>query len=92
YPQLSTAVEQGFAELQIAHWAGIQAPKGTPPAILDKLAAAVDQAMKEPATVEKLKGLGIEPIGGTRAEFVKFTDAERKRLGEIVKAAKMQEK
>jgi tripartite-type tricarboxylate transporter receptor subunit TctC len=92
YPQLSTAVEQGFADLQIAHWAGIHAPKGTPDAILDKLAAAVDKAMKEPATVEKLKGLGIEPIGGTRAEFVKFTDAERKRLGEIVKAANMQEK
>ena len=91
YPQLSTAVEQGFAELQIAHWAGIHAPKGTPAAILDKLAAAVDQAMKEPATVEKLKGLGIEPIGGTRAEFVKFTDAERKRLAEIVKAAHMKE-
>lgn len=48
--------------------------------------------MKEPATVDKLKGLGIEPIGGTRAEFVKFTDTERKRLGEIVKAANMQEK
>ena len=92
YPQLSTAVEQGFADLQIAHWAGIHAPRGTPPAILDKLAAAVDKAMKDPATVEKLKGLGIEPIGGTRPEFVKFADAERKRLGEIVKAAKMQEK
>ncbi len=92
YPQLSTAVEQGFADLQIAHWAGIHAPKGTPPAILDKLAAAVDKAMKEPATVDKLKGLGIEPVGGTRQEFVKFADAERKRLGEIVKAAKMQEK
>ena len=92
YPQLSTAVEQGFPDLQIAHWAGIHAPKGTPAAILDKLAAAVDKAMKEPATVDKLKGLGIEPVGGTRQEFVKFADAERKRLGEIVKAAKMQEK
>ena len=92
YPQLSTAVEQGFADVQIAHWAGIHAPAGTPPAILDKVAAAVDKAMHEPATVEKLKGLGIEPIGGTRPEFVKFVDAERKRLGEIVKAAHMQEK
>ena len=91
YPQLSTAVEQGFADLQIAHWAGIHAPKGTPAAILDKLAAAVDKAMHEPATVEKLKGLGIEPMGGTRADFVKFTDAERKRLGEIIKAANMRE-
>nr|WP_307659039.1 tripartite tricarboxylate transporter substrate binding protein [Variovorax paradoxus] len=92
YPELSTAVEQGFADLQIAHWAGLHAPRGTPDDILDKLAAAVDKAMREPATVAKLKGLGIEPIGGTRQEFVKFTDAERKRLGEIVKAAQMQEK
>lgn len=92
YPQLSTAVEQGFPDLQIAHWAGLHAPRGTPDEILDKVAAAVDKAMREPATVEKLKGLGIEPIGGTRQEFVKFTDAERKRLGEIVKAAQMQEK
>ncbi|MNV85531.1 Tripartite tricarboxylate transporter family receptor [compost metagenome] len=60
--------------------------------MMDKVAAAVDKAMHEPATVEKLKGLGIEPIGGTRPEFVKFVDAERKRLGEIVKAAHMQEK
>ena len=48
--------------------------------------------MKEPTTQEKLKAVGIEPIGGTRPEFVKFVDAERKRLGEIVKAANMQEK
>lgn len=92
YPQLSTAVEQGFPELQIAHWAGLHAPRGTPPEILDKVAAAVDKAMQDPAAVAKLKGMGIEPIGGTRAEFVKFVDAERKRLGEIVKAAQMQEK
>lgn len=92
YPQLPTAVEQGFPELQIAHWAGLHAPRGTPNDIMDKLATAVDKAMREPATVAKLKGMGIEPIGGTRQEFVKFTDAERKRLGEIVKAAQMQEK
>ncbi len=92
YPQLSTAVEQGFPELQIAHWAGVHAPKGTPDAILDKVAAAVDKAMKNPAAAAKLKAVGIEPVGGTRADFMKFVDAERKRLGEIVKAARMQEK
>lgn len=91
YNRLSTAVEQGFPELQIAHWAGIHAPKGTPEGILDKLASAVDKAMKDSATADKLKSLGIEPIGGTRADFVKFTTEERNRLGEIVKAANMQE-
>ncbi len=91
YPELSTAAEQGFPELRIAHWAGMHAPAGTPPAILDKMAAAVDSAMKTPATAERLKGMGIEPIGGTRASFVKFVDEERGRLGAVVKATGMKE-
>jgi tripartite-type tricarboxylate transporter receptor subunit TctC len=92
YPQLSTAVEQGFPELKIAHWAGIHAPTGVPTEILDKLAAAVDAAMKSPEVVDRLTPLGIEPVGGTRADFIEFVDAERARLGAVVKAAGMQEK
>jgi tripartite-type tricarboxylate transporter receptor subunit TctC len=91
YPQLATATEQGFPEIRIAHWAGVHAPRGTPPAILDKMAAAVDAAMKEPATVKRLKEMGIEPIGGTRASFEKFIDEERSRLGGVVKATGMTE-
>ena len=91
YPQLSTAQEQGFDELRIAHWAGIHAPRGTPDAILDKMAAAVDAAMKDPATVERFKNMGIEPIGGTRASFVKFVGEERARLGAVVKATGMKD-
>ncbi|HEY4069801.1 MAG TPA: tripartite tricarboxylate transporter substrate binding protein [Burkholderiaceae bacterium] len=89
YPQLSTAVEQGFPDIKIAHWAGVHAPAGTPPAILDKMAAAVDAAMKSPEIAERLKAVGIEPIGGTRASFVKFIDEEHARLGGVVKATGM---
>ena len=91
YPELSTATEQGFGDLQIAHWAGIHAPVGVSPAIMDKLAAAVDTAMKSPAVVDRLKNLGIEPVGGTRADFVRFVDLERARLGEVVRSANMTE-
>ncbi|MBN8758124.1 MULTISPECIES: Bug family tripartite tricarboxylate transporter substrate binding protein [Variovorax] len=91
YPELPTAAEEGFPEIRIAHWAGVHAPRGTPDAILDKMAAAVDAAMKAPATVERLKGMGIEPIGGTRASFAKFVDEERARLGSVVKATGMKE-
>jgi hypothetical protein len=47
--------------------------------------------MKTPAIADKLKGLGIEPIGGTRASFVQFVDAERARLGAVVKATGMRD-
>ncbi|ARP81660.1 Twin-arginine translocation pathway signal [Bordetella genomosp. 8] len=91
YPELSTAAEQGFPKIKIAHWAGVHAPKGTPDAILDKIAAGVDHAMKDPANVKRLTELGIEPVGGTRADFVKFCDEERARLGAVVKATGMRQ-
>jgi tripartite-type tricarboxylate transporter receptor subunit TctC len=91
YPDLPTATEQGFSELKIAHWAGIHAPAGVSPAIMDKLAAAVDAAMKSTEVSDRLRSLGIEPVGGTRVEFVEFVDQERARLGEVVKAAGMTE-
>ncbi len=89
YPQLSTASEQGFPDIQIAHWAGVHAPAGVSPAIMDKLAAAVDAAMKSPEISGRLKAGGIEPIGGTRASFNKFIDEERARLRAVAKATGM---
>ena len=89
YAQLSTASEQGFPDIQIAHWAGVHAPAGVSPAIMDKLAAAVDAAMKSPEISERLKAGGIEPIGGTRASFNKFIDEERARLRAVAKATGM---
>jgi len=91
YPELSTATEQGFGELQIAHWAGIHAPTGVAPEIMDKLAAAVDAGMKSAAIQNRLKPMGIEPIGGTRASFNEFVDAERARLAGVVKASGMKD-
>jgi tripartite-type tricarboxylate transporter receptor subunit TctC len=91
YPNLPTAIEQGFPDIRIAHWAGLHAPKSTPPEVLEKMAAAIDAAMKSPVITEKLVALGITPMGGTRADFEKFVDAERARLGAIVKASGMKE-
>ena len=74
---------------RIAHWAGVHAPATTPPAILDKLAATIDAAMKMPDVADKLKAVGIEPVGGTRASFAKFIDEEHARLSSVVKATGM---
>jgi len=60
-----------------------------PDAILDRVAAGVDAAMKDPANVKRFTDQGIEPVGGTRADFIKFCDEERARLGAVVKATGM---
>jgi tripartite-type tricarboxylate transporter receptor subunit TctC len=89
YPELTTAVEQGFPEIRIAHWAGLHAPTGTPAAIVEKMAAAIDAAMKDPEIAGRLKAVGIEPIGGTTAAFAKFLQEEHARLEGVVKATHM---
>lgn len=91
YSQLSTATEQGFPEVKIAHWAGVHAPAGVAPEIMDKVAAAVDAAMKTPEIANRLKASGIEPIGGTRASFNQFVGEEKARLAAVVKVSGMKE-
>ena len=79
----------GVAHKTLALSRGV--PSVTPEEVMDKVAAAVDKAMKDPTITQRLKALGIEPMGGTRADFVRFTQEERKRLGEIVRAANMKD-
>ena len=66
-------------------WYSIIAPKGTPPAVLNKASAELVKAAREPAFGEKLKTLGIEIIAGGRKELDDFRAAERKRVTEIVR-------
>lgn len=90
-PELPTAIEQGYPQVRIAHWAGLHAPAGVPAGILDRMASAVDAAMRSRDIVDRLVPMGIEPVGGSRAAFQDFTVAERARLAEVVKAAGMRE-
>ncbi|WP_457353737.1 tripartite tricarboxylate transporter substrate binding protein [Roseateles sp. P5_D6] len=90
-PDLATAQEQGFNDVFIGHWSGVFAPKGTPEAILDKLNAAVNAALKTSELRAKLIPLAIDPTGGSREDFRKFLAAEKARLAPVAKAAQMKE-
>ena len=70
-------------------WYSIIAPIGTPRPILEKVSAEIVKAVKEPEFGETLKVLGIEIIGGNRAELDAFRKSEAKRMGDIVKQANL---
>jgi tripartite-type tricarboxylate transporter receptor subunit TctC len=71
---------------QMWGWYSVVAPRGTPEAVLAKVSAEVVKAVKEPEFNEQLKGLGIDIVGGSRAELDAFRRDERKRITELVKA------
>ncbi len=90
-PDIPTAQELGFTDVFIGHWSGMFAPKGTPDEVLEKMNRAVDQALKSPELRARLTPQGIDPVGGTRTEFIKFLASEKARLEPIVRSAHMQE-
>ncbi|MBN9429501.1 MAG: tripartite tricarboxylate transporter substrate binding protein [Burkholderiales bacterium] len=71
-PDVPTMIESGLAGFNVPFWNGIYAPPGTPKAIVDKLSAAAAKAMRDPATIAKLRELGANPIGSTPEELDKF--------------------
>ena len=90
YDTLATAQEQGFAGVLIGHWAGLFAPKGTPPAIVERMSRELEAAVKSGEFRDKMVPSGIEPEPGTTAAFVTFINAERDRLRMLAKKANMQ--
>jgi tripartite-type tricarboxylate transporter receptor subunit TctC len=71
-------------------WYSIVAPSATPRAVLEKISAEVVRAVKEPEFGDLLKVLGIEIVGGTRADLDAFRRTESKRMGDIVKDANLE--
>ena len=90
YKEIPTAIEQGYPGVKIGHWAGLFAPKGTPQAILERMNAEILATVKSAEFQDRLVPQGIEPAPLTLAGYVAFMNAERERLGNIAKKAKMQ--
>ncbi len=68
-------------------WFVLMAPAGTPPAIVNKVSAEVDKILKKPEVIERFKGLGAEPVGGTPEQLGQFITAETRKWSQVVKAS-----
>jgi tripartite-type tricarboxylate transporter receptor subunit TctC len=89
-PDLPTAHEQGLANFEASTWNALFLPKGTPPAIVQKLHNAVVQAVATPAVQQRLNELGMSPAAADRRspEFLaKFIPAEIEKWAAPIKAS-----
>jgi len=89
-PDLPTADEAGLQGFEVSVWHGIYAPKGTPPAVIARLVAAVKQALKDPLIVARLNDINTEPASdqqATPAALQAKLDAEVDRWAPIIRAA-----
>ncbi len=75
-PDVLTVAEQGFPGFRFETWNGLLAPRGTPPAAIARLAAAVREACAEDSVRAGLRRLGSDPVCNTTAEFAAQMQAE----------------
>ena len=78
------AVSETVPGYESVTWFGMYAPKGVPADIVSKVNAAVNQTLTDPDVKEKLSRLGIEPVGGTAAEFSAMLGRETNKWRKII--------
>lgn len=86
-PDVPTVQEKTGIAVEVITWNLIFAPAGTPKPIVDRLNAAINQAIKHPDMMEKAKGMGIELVESTPASSKKFYEDQMAMWAPIVKAS-----
>lgn len=88
-PDVPTFAELGFPGVDAATWAGVFAPRGTPPAVVQDLHAVFARVLAQKPVQEALRAKGVQPRSLQGERFRAFVTGEIKRWGQLVREAKI---
>ena len=89
-PDVPTLDELGLKGFEVGIWHALYAPKGTPKAVIDKLATALQDGLKDETVKKRFADLGAETVPldrATPAALQSFLKAEIDKWGPIIKKA-----
>lgn len=84
FPEVPTLSESGMPGFEVGAWQGLMVPAGTPKAIVDRLNAEINKALKSKAVREKLDQQGAVPLGSTPEEYGAYIRSEIARWTKVV--------
>ena len=84
-PDVPTVMESGVPDYEAYVWMGLLAPKGTPPAIIDRLQREVSAVLAEDEVRRYMAGAGIEIVGSQPAEFDRFFRHEKEQWAKVIR-------
>ncbi|MDP3422462.1 MAG: tripartite tricarboxylate transporter substrate binding protein BugE [Burkholderiaceae bacterium] len=88
-PNVPTFKEVGLEAVNRMAYYGILGPKGLPPEVVNKINAAVRQALAEPAVKKRIEDTGSIVLGNTPAEFAAQMKAELEVYKDVVAKQKL---
>jgi len=83
-PNVPTIAESGLPGYEVTPWFAVFVPAATPKPIVDKLNAALLDALKSPEIKAKFDGIGAEPLGTTPDELASYLNKEIERWGKVI--------
>jgi tripartite-type tricarboxylate transporter receptor subunit TctC len=86
-PDVPSMAEAGLPGFDTAVWFGLLAPAGTPAEVISTLSREVNAALKTDEVIAPLRAQGMEPIGGSPAEFATYIGNEIAKWTPVVEAA-----
>jgi tripartite-type tricarboxylate transporter receptor subunit TctC len=86
-PDVPTLAEAGVKNFESGTWNAIAAPPKTPPSIIAKLNAAINDVLKSPEAQAHFSAINLHAAGGSAAEAKAFITKETQVWGEVIKAA-----
>jgi tripartite-type tricarboxylate transporter receptor subunit TctC len=86
-PNIPTVAESGYPGFEALAWQAVLAPAKTPPAIIYKLNAELNEVLKDNEVREKLLSNGLEIVGGTPKEFGDYIRSEIIKYKKIIQEA-----
>jgi len=89
-PDVPTMREAGVSDYEVASWNALAAPAKTPPAVIEHLNGAANEALKNAAVQQRLLVLGVRAQGGTPQQLQALLASEVRHWGEIIRAAKIE--
>jgi tripartite-type tricarboxylate transporter receptor subunit TctC len=83
-PDVPTLAEAGMTGFDAGIWIGLLAPAGTPPAIIEKLSVAANEALGTEGVRTALQRQGTDPSGSTPKEFADFIRSDIEKWSAIL--------
>jgi tripartite-type tricarboxylate transporter receptor subunit TctC len=86
-PELPTVAESGYPEYEVTNWHGLVGPKGLPKDVVNRLNAEINELPKSEEMRKQLAADGLEPAGGSPAQFAEILKNEMARWNQVIRQA-----
>lgn len=83
-PDIQTVAESGLPGFDVSAWNGVMAPRGTPPAVIDRLGREMKRVVSLPEMKDRAAAQGAELTWTTPQEFTAYLNGQVAKWGKLV--------